>query len=80
MMDEELKPPAEQLLNLFRLKRTRGWWPFTAPDADGNPTLSGKVDLELQLPHRRGGREESCWTRPGGTRASARAGQTGDFL
>ena len=43
LMDEERRPPPEQLLNLFRVRRTRGWWPFTAPDQDGHLTLAGKV-------------------------------------
>ena len=36
-------------INLFKQKRTKGWWPFAAKDGNNELTLQGKVEAELIL-------------------------------
>ena len=36
-------------MNLFKQKRTKGWWPFYAKDENGDLMLQGKVEAELIL-------------------------------
>ena len=36
-------------MNLFKQKRTKGWWPFVAKDEQGELMLQGKVEAELIL-------------------------------
>ncbi|XP_077991096.1 otoferlin-like isoform X2 [Glandiceps talaboti] len=38
------------MVSLFKLKKTRGWWPFTRKrEYDDKPKLTGKVEAELTL-------------------------------
>lgn len=36
-------------INLFKTRRTRGWWPFIGPSLDSKQILTGKLDVELEL-------------------------------
>lgn len=39
-------------IDLFKIRRTRGWWPFRRLDEEAKPskyTLTGKIDLELEI-------------------------------
>lgn len=42
-------PRSTRWFSLFEQKKTRGWWPFLAKNMHGEVTLTGKVDLELEL-------------------------------
>lgn len=37
-----------QYLNLFKTRRTKGWWPFTTIE-DNNEVFAGCVELELEI-------------------------------
>ncbi|KAK9882265.1 hypothetical protein WA026_020371 [Henosepilachna vigintioctopunctata] len=36
-------------INIFKVRRTKGWWPFKGYDLDGNFTLVGKVEMEFEM-------------------------------
>ncbi|XP_063229448.1 fer-1-like protein 6 isoform X2 [Bacillus rossius redtenbacheri] len=40
--------PKTRTSDLFKQRRTRGWWPFQAGSEEG-PKLTGKIDMELEL-------------------------------
>ncbi|XP_069675359.1 otoferlin-like [Periplaneta americana] len=38
------------IINLFKIRRTKGWWPFqNQPPEGGTPILTGKLEAELQI-------------------------------
>ncbi|KAL7306383.1 hypothetical protein TKK_0001807 [Trichogramma kaykai] len=44
-----LLDPNTPRVNLFRLERTRAWWPLSVSKTVGHPTQAGKIELELSL-------------------------------
>uniref|UniRef100_A0AAR5QBP0 C2 domain-containing protein n=1 Tax=Dendroctonus ponderosae TaxID=77166 RepID=A0AAR5QBP0_DENPD len=48
--DLSIMEPNAKKSNLFKLRRTKGWWPFQATDRKTQQTmLGGKVELELEI-------------------------------
>ncbi|ERL84734.1 hypothetical protein D910_02159 [Dendroctonus ponderosae] len=48
--DLSILEPNAKKINLFKLRRTKGWWPFQATDRKTQQTmLGGKVELELEI-------------------------------
>ncbi|XP_023694974.1 otoferlin-like isoform X2 [Paramormyrops kingsleyae] len=48
-IDQVLSEQETPMVNIFKQKRIKGWWPFLAREEDGEITITGKVELELHL-------------------------------